>query len=195
MWLLLYVESNCEVANKIDSYLILSYTTILLWSAGYRMSRAQCTLYCKPYLTMFEVWSMIMIINLVLSDISCSSSGFPFVWVRLVYSYHSAVRLYLCKKNPCCCFLSTFLPPLTFSFLSSHNPPVLAVVFLFLQHSCFFVSDLFGNLSSFILTMCQTLTRFLTILPTVQASDPTSPLRSFILRLSTLFTPAILLIH
>ena len=38
-------------------------------------------------------------------------------------------------------FLSTFLP-LPFSDLSSHLP-------LFLQPSCFFVSDLFGNLSSF----------------------------------------------
>ena len=39
----------------------------------------------------------------------------------------------------------------------------------FLQPSCFFVSDLFGNLSSFILTMCPAHSiRLLTILPTLQ---------------------------
>ena len=57
----------------------------------------------------------------------------------------------------------------------------------FLKPSCFFVSDLFGNLSSFILTMCPAhFNRLLTILPTKQASVPTSSLRSFILILSTL---------
>ena len=39
----------------------------------------------------------------------------------------------------------------------------------FLQSSCFFVSDLLGNISSFILTMCPAhLIRLVTILPTVQ---------------------------
>ena len=39
---------------------------------------------------------------------------------------------------------------------------------------CFFVSDLFGNLSSFILTMCPAhFIRLLTILPTIQALVPT----------------------
>ena len=66
----------------------------------------------------------------------------------------------------------------------------------FLKPSCFFVEDLFGNLSSFILTMCPAhFIRVLTILPTLQAFVPTSSLRSFILRLSTLSTPAILLIQ
>ena len=60
----------------------------------------------------------------------------------------------------------------------------------FLQPSCFFVSDLFGNLASFILTMCPA-----HFLPTIQALVPTSSLRSFILRLSTLLTPAIILIQ
>ena len=42
----------------------------------------------------------------------------------------------------------------------------------FLQPSCFFVSDLFGNLSSFILTMCPAhFIRLLTILPTLQANS------------------------
>ena len=59
----------------------------------------------------------------------------------------------------------------------------------FLQPSCFCVSDHFGNLSSFILTMCPAhFIRLLTILPTIQALVPTSSRRSFILLLSTLFT-------
>ena len=66
----------------------------------------------------------------------------------------------------------------------------------FLQPSYFFLSDLFGDLSSFILTMCPAhFIRLLTILPTVQALVPTSSLRSFVLLLSTLLTPAILLIQ
>ena len=66
----------------------------------------------------------------------------------------------------------------------------------FLQPSCFIVSDLFGNFSSFILTMCPAhFIRLLTISPTMQALVPTSSLRSYILRLSTLRTPAILLIQ
>ena len=66
----------------------------------------------------------------------------------------------------------------------------------FLQPSCFLVADIFGHLSSFILTMCPAhFIRLLTILPTMQALVPTSSRRSFILRLSTLHTPAILLIQ
>ena len=66
----------------------------------------------------------------------------------------------------------------------------------FLKSSRLFVSDHFGNLSSFILTMCPAhFIRLLTIYPTIQALVPTSSLRSFIPRLSTLLTPAILLIQ
>ena len=66
----------------------------------------------------------------------------------------------------------------------------------FLQPSCFFVSDIFGHLSSFILTMCPAhFIRLLTILPTMQALVPTSSRRSFILRLFTLHTPDMLLIQ
>ena len=66
----------------------------------------------------------------------------------------------------------------------------------FLKPACFFVSDIFGNLSYFILTMCPAhFIRLLTILPTIQALVPTSSLMSFILLLSTLFTPPILLIQ
>ena len=66
----------------------------------------------------------------------------------------------------------------------------------FLEPSCFFVLALVGSLSSFIRTMCQAnFIRLLTILPTIQALVLTSSRRSFILRLSTLFTPAIFLIQ
>ena len=65
--------------------------------------------------------------------IYCSSSCFPFVGVSLV-SCHFTARLILLYFSiaPCCWpFLSTFLPPLPFSDLSSQNPPNVAVVFLF----------------------------------------------------------------
>ena len=82
----------------------------------------------------------------------------------------------------CWPLLSTFLPPPPFSDLSSHNPPILAVVFLVVCNLLFLLSDLFGDLSSFILTTCPAnFIRFLTILPTTQALVPTSCLRSFIL--------------
>ena len=59
----------------------------------------------------------------------------------------------------------------------------------FLEPSCFFVSVLFGSLTSFIRTMCPAhFIRLLTILPTIQALVPTSSRTSFILRLSTLLT-------
>ena len=68
--------------------------------------------------------------------------------------------------------------------------------FSFLQSSCFFVSDIFGNLSSFIMTMCPAhFIRLFTILPTIQALVPTYYLRSFILLLYTLFTSAILIVQ
>ena len=45
----------------------------------------------------------------------------------------------------------------------------------FLQSSCFFVSDICGNLPSFTLTMCPAnFIRHLTITPTIQALVPTS---------------------
>ena len=66
----------------------------------------------------------------------------------------------------------------------------------FLEPSCLFVLALFGSLSSFIHTMCPAhFIRLLTIMPTIQALVPTSSCRSFILRLSTLLTPAIFLIR
>ena len=60
----------------------------------------------------------------------------------------------------------------------------------FLKPSCFFVSDLFGNLSSFILTMCPAhFIRLLTILPTIEALVQTSSL----IGLSFSFSPLSLL--
>ena len=66
----------------------------------------------------------------------------------------------------------------------------------FLQPFYFFVSELFCNLSYFILTMCPThFIRLLTNLPTIQALGPTSYVISLIILLYTLFTLAILLIQ
>ena len=117
----------------------------------------------------------------------CSSSGFPFVGVRLVYW---SLR---CTATFVICFHRSLL--LAFSLHLSSSSAFLKSLHTVLP-SCFLVSDLFGNLSSFILTMCPAhFIRLLTILPTKQALVPTSSLRSFILRLSTLLTPAILLIQ
>ena len=124
---------------------------------------------------------------------------FPCVGVRLVYwSLPSMVTFVIC-------FHWSLLLVFSLHFSSSsafHRSLFTQSSHLrcglprFLQPSCFFVSDLFDNLSSFILTMCPAhLIRLLTVLPTTQALVPTSSLRSFILLLSTLFTPAILLIQ
>ena len=129
----------------------------------------------------------------------CSSSCFPCVGVRLVYwSLRSTATFVIC-------FHRSLL--LAFSLHFSSSSAFLRSLFTqsshlscglprFLEPSCFFVSALFGSLSSFIRTMCPThFIRLLTILPTIQAFVPTSYRRSFILRLSTLLTPAIFLIQ
>ena len=130
---------------------------------------------------------------------SCSSSGFPCVGVRLVYSSLRCTATFVIR------FHWSLL--LAFSLHFSSSSAFLRSLFTqsshlscglprFLQPSCFIVSDLFGNFSSFILTMCPAhFIRLLTILPTIQALVPTSSRKSFILRLSTLRTPAILLIQ
>ena len=121
---------------------------------------------------------------------SCSSSGFPYVEARLVYWSLRWTATFVKKKSidPCCWpFLSTFLPPLPFSDLSSHNTHLSCGLPRFLQPSFFFVSDIFGGLSSFIPTMFPThIVRLLTMLPTMQTLVPTSSRRYFLLRLSTL---------
>ena len=82
----------------------------------------------------------------------------------------------------------------SFAFLKSlftHSSHLSCGLTRFLEPSCFFVSALFGSVSAFIRTMCPGhFIRLLTILPTIQALVPTSSRRSFILRLSTLLTPA-----
>ena len=120
----------------------------------------------------------------------CSSSGFPCVGVRLVYWSLRCTATFVIR------FHWSLL--LAFSLHFSSSSAFLRSLFTqsshlscglprFLQPLCFIVSDLFGNFSSFILTMCPAhFIRLLTILPTMQALVPTSSRRSFILRLSPL---------
>ena len=62
----------------------------------------------------------------------CSSSCFPCVGVRLIFwSLRSTVTFVICfHRSLLLAFSLHFLPPLPFSNLSSHSPPILAVVFL-----------------------------------------------------------------
>ena len=57
----------------------------------------------------------------------CSSSCFTVVGVKL----DTLLYGYFFPNDLCCSFLSTFPPPLPFSDLSPHSPPILAVVFSF----------------------------------------------------------------
>ena len=69
-----------------------------------------------------------------------------FVGVRPVIR-HPAIWL-LFSIAPCCWpFLSTFLPPLPFLDLSSHNPPILAVVFLVFYNLLVSLSRIFSVIS------------------------------------------------
>ena len=96
---------------------------------------------------------------------------------RLV-NRHSAVRLRLLLLYiaPCCwTFLFHFSSSAFLRSLFTQSSHLSGDLPRFLQPSCFFVSDLFGNLSSFILTMCPAhFIRLLTILPTIQALVPMS---------------------
>ena len=99
---------------------------------------------------------------------SCSSSGFPWVGVRLIYwllrstatfvicvpwSLLLAFSLHLSSSSA---FLRSIFTP--FSHLRCGLPR-------FLEPACFFVSALFGSLSYFIRTMCPThFIRLLTVL-------------------------------
>ena len=122
----------------------------------------------------------------ILKCTCCSSSCFPCVGVRLIYwSLRSTATFVIC-------FHRSLL--LAFSLHFSSSSAFLRSLFTqsshlscglprFLEPSCFFVSALFGSLSSFIRTMCPAhFIRLLTILPTIQAFVPTSSRRSFILR-------------
>ena len=106
---------------------------------------------------------------------TCSSSGFPSVGARLVI-HHSAVRLLvlLVSIGPCCwAFCSPLFFLLCFSQISLTQSSHLSCGLpRFLQPSCFFVSDLFGNVSSFILIMCPAhFIRLLTTWPTISFSS------------------------
>ena len=116
---------------------------------------------------------------------------FPCVGVRLVYWSLRSTASFVIRFHWCLL--------LAFSLHFSSSSAFLRYLFTQSSHiscglprflkPCFFVSDLFGNLSSFFLTMCPAhFIRLLTILPTIQALVPTSSLRSFILLLSTLTT-------
>ena len=80
----------------------------------------------------------------------CSSSALPFIGVRLVYLSLCCTRTATFVIYFHWPFLSTFLPHLPFSDLSSHSPHIFLVFWNLLTS----LSHLFGNLSSFILTMC-----------------------------------------
>ena len=103
---------------------------------------------------------------------------------------------YFCNLFPLVPVVGLFSPLFFLLCLSQISLHTVLPSFRFLKPSCFFDSDIFRNLSYIILTMCPVhFIRLLTILPTIQALVPTSSRRSFVLRLSTLLTPAILLIQ
>ena len=88
---------------------------------------------------------------------SCYSSCFPYVVVRLVYSSLRCTATFVIRFH--------WFLLLAFSLHFSSSSAFLRSLFTqsshlscglprFLQPSCFIVSDLFGNFSSFILTMC-----------------------------------------
>ena len=101
----------------------------------------------------------------------CSSSGFSCVGARLVYWSLRCTATFVIR------FHWSLL--LAFSIHFSSSSAILRSLFTqsshlscglprFLQPSCFFFSDLFGSLSSFILTMCPAhFIRLLTILPPI----------------------------
>ena len=84
------------------------------------------------------------------------------------------------------CNLFPFVPVIGISLYFSSATAILRSLFAqsshlssglprFLEPSCFFVADIFGNLLSFILTMCPAhFIRLLTILPPIQTLVPTS---------------------
>ena len=125
---------------------------------------------CAEFL--FFLWfSLFVGVTLVYLPLHCTATFvITFRWpLLLAFSLHSSSSAFL---------RSLF----TQSFRLSCGLP------RFLKPYCFFISDLFGNLSSFILNMCPAhFIRLLTILPTIQALVPISSPRSFIPRLSTFF--------
>ena len=105
---------------------------------------------------------------------------FPFVWVMPVIRH-------FCTATFCYFFSSppppgvSFTRPLVF-FVSLHAIlPSQMRSSSFVQPPCFVVSDLFGDLSSFILTMCPVqFIRLSTIFQTIPALIPTYSLKSVV---------------
>ena len=129
-----------------------------------------------------------------------SSSGFPSVGVRLIYwSLRSTATFVICFHWSLLLVFSLHFSSFSFAFhrsLFTQSFHLSCGLPRFLDPSCFFVSALFGSLSSFIRTMCPAhFVRLLTNLSTIQAVFPSSSRRSFILHISTLLTPAIFLIQ
>ena len=159
------------------------------------MTFVEMCVYCafsEPKWVSLNFWWL----NKVLSYLISSSSRFPVVGVRQVTHHHAVRLLLLFSSIAHCCFTLPSIFPLSSAFLRSlfrQSSHLSCGLPHFLQPPCFFVSVLFNNLSSFILTMCPVhLIRLLTIMPT---SIPIYSLRYFIVLLSTLFILAILLIQ
>ena len=88
---------------------------------------------------------------------TCSSSGFPCVGVRLVYSSLRCTATFVIRFHwsLLCAFSLHFSSSSAFlRSLFTQSSHLSCGLPRFLQPSCFIVSDLFGNFSSFILTMC-----------------------------------------
>ena len=102
-------------------------------------------------------------------------SRFPCVWVSPII-HHSAVRQRFPPSLRVVAFSVHFAPSFAFlMFLFRLSPHLSCGLPLYRQHPCLFVSDIFANLSSFILTMCPThFIRFLSSLPNMQALVQTS---------------------
>ena len=89
-------------------------------------------------------------------------------------------------------FHPVFLLHLLFRCPNYANFGLICSIPLFLQPLCFSDSVLFGNVPSFILTRCPVhIIQFFTVFSQRSLSDPISFFVTFIIFVSTLFTPAI----
>ena len=102
---------------------------LLFISISYSLDFSHCPL---SFTSRFSTDLRLSLSSLLTSH-CCSSSGFPCVWLRLVYwSLRSTATFVICVHwSLLFAFSLHFLPPLPFSYISSHSPPILALVFLF----------------------------------------------------------------
>ena len=110
---------------------------------------------------------------------TCPSSGFPFEGVViLIYLSLRSTATFVKKINWSLLLAFSLHFSSSSAFLRSlfaQSSNVRCDLHRFLQPSCLFVSDIFGNISSFILTTCPVhFIRLLTILPTIHYFVPTS---------------------